>query len=91
MSVIDLFRTQPGEAAAARKPAIYAALDLGAAKTVCFIARTEPTLAGLRPRVIGVGHVSTKGVRAALWWIWRRPPPRSALRLTMRNGWPARR
>ena len=64
MSVIDLFRTQPGEAAAARKPAIYAALDLGAAKTVCFIARTEPTLAGLRPRVIGVGHVSTKGVRA---------------------------
>lgn len=64
MSVIDLFRTQPGDAATARKPAVYAALDLGAAKTVCFIARTEPTLAGLRPRVIGVGHVSTKGVRA---------------------------
>ena len=46
------------------KPGVFAALDIGASKTVCFIARTEQTLAGIRPRVIGVGHVSTKGVRA---------------------------
>ncbi len=46
------------------KPGVYAAVDIGAGKTVCFLARTEQTLAGLRPRVIGVGHVSTRGVRA---------------------------
>jgi len=47
-----------------RKSGVFAALDIGAAKTVCFIAKTEETLAGLRPRVIGVGHQSTRGVRA---------------------------
>lgn len=46
------------------KPGVFAALDIGSAKTVCFIARTEQTLAGLRPRAIGVGHVSTRGLRA---------------------------
>lgn len=46
------------------KPRVFAALDIGSAKTVCFIARTEQTLAGLRPRAIGVGHVSTRGLRA---------------------------
>jgi len=46
------------------KPGVYAAVDIGASKTVCFLARTEQTLAGLRPRAIGVGHVSTRGVRA---------------------------
>lgn len=46
------------------KPGVYAAVDVGASKTVCFLARTEQTLAGLRPRAIGVGHVSTRGVRA---------------------------
>jgi len=52
------------DAPAARKPGVFAGLDIGASKTTCFIAKTEQTLAGLRPRVIGVGHVSTKGVRA---------------------------
>ncbi|KAA5805532.1 cell division protein FtsA [Alkalicaulis satelles] len=61
---MGMFGAAGGESAGARKPALYAALDLGASKTVCFIARTEPTLAGLRPRVIGVGHVPTRGVRA---------------------------
>ncbi|MCC5995019.1 MAG: cell division protein FtsA [Oceanicaulis sp.] len=64
MGMFAMFGGAGADAGAARKPALYAALDLGAAKTVCFIARTEPTLAGLRPRVIGVGHVSTRGVRA---------------------------
>ena len=52
------------DAPAARKAGVFAGLDIGASKTTCFIARTEQTLAGLRPRVIGVGHVSTRGVRA---------------------------
>ncbi len=46
------------------KPGVFAAVDVGTSKTVCFLARTEQTLAGLRPRAIGVGHVSTRGVRA---------------------------
>ncbi|MFW5660663.1 MAG: cell division protein FtsA, partial [Oceanicaulis sp.] len=62
MSRIGAGKAEPG--AAPRKPGVYAALDIGAAKTICFIAKTEQTLAGLRPRVIGVGHQSTRGVRA---------------------------
>ncbi|XBQ14957.1 MAG: cell division protein FtsA [Oceanicaulis sp.] len=62
MSRIRAGKAEPG--AAPRKPGVYAALDIGAAKTICFIAKTEQTLAGLRPRVIGVGHQSTRGVRA---------------------------
>ncbi|MGP1274350.1 MAG: cell division protein FtsA, partial [Caulobacterales bacterium] len=48
----------------ASKTGIYAALEVGAAKTVCFIVRTESTLTGPRPRVIGVGHHSSAGMRA---------------------------
>ncbi|PWE17875.1 cell division protein FtsA [Marinicauda salina] len=51
------------EAAAPRKPGLFAALDIGASKIVCFIVKTEQTLAGARPRVIGVGHQSSRGVR----------------------------
>jgi cell division protein FtsA len=58
------FLKSRGDAPAARKPGVFAGLDVGASKTTCFIAKTEQTLAGLRPRVIGVGHVSTKGMRA---------------------------
>jgi len=62
------FFKQGGASSAAtppRKSGVFAALDIGASKTVCFIAKTEETLAGLRPRVIGVGHQSTRGVRAS--------------------------
>ncbi len=48
----------------AKKPAVFAALDVGAAKTACFIVKVEQTVVGARPRVIGVGHQSTRGVRA---------------------------
>jgi cell division protein FtsA len=63
MGVMGVFKSR-SEAPAARKPGVFAGLDIGASKTTCFIARTEQTLAGMRPRVIGVGHVPTKGVRA---------------------------
>ena len=46
------------------KSGVYAALEVGAAKTVCFIVKTEATLTGTRPRVIGVGHHSSAGMRA---------------------------
>ncbi len=47
-----------------RKSGIYAALDIGASKTVCLITKIEQTLAGSHPRVIGVGHQSTRGLRS---------------------------
>ena len=47
-----------------KKPSMFAALDIGAAKTVCFIVKLEQTVVGARPRVVGVGHQSTRGVRA---------------------------
>lgn len=62
MGMMGLFKAK-GEAQAVRRSGVYAALDIGAAKSTCFIAKTEPTLAGPRPRVIGVGHGPTKGVR----------------------------
>lgn len=63
MGVMNFLKLS-SDAPAARKAGVFAGLDIGASKTTCFIARTEQTLAGLRPRVIGVGHVSSKGVRA---------------------------
>ncbi|TRO90665.1 cell division protein FtsA [Glycocaulis profundi] len=48
---------------AQRKPAVLAALEVGASKTVCFIVKMENTLTGPRPRVVGVGHQSSRGVR----------------------------
>ena len=64
MGMMSVFKSKAEAPAASRKPGVFAALDIGAAKTICFIARTEQTLAGLRPRIIGVGHQSTRGVRA---------------------------
>ncbi|MFP4519595.1 MAG: cell division protein FtsA [Oceanicaulis sp.] len=64
MGMMSFFKGKAEAPAVTRKPGVFAALDIGAAKTICFIAKTEPTLAGLRPRVIGVGHQSTRGVRA---------------------------
>lgn len=54
---------KPPAPAPSRKPAIFAALEVGASKIVCFIVKTENTLTGPRPRVIGVGHQSSRGVR----------------------------
>lgn len=50
--------------AANGKPGVFAALEVGAAKTVCFIVKTEATIAGTRARVIGVGHHASAGMRA---------------------------
>jgi len=64
MGLIHFFRDKSSAAAAPAKPGLFAALDIGASKTVCFIARTEQTLAGLRPRIVGVGYQPTRGMRA---------------------------
>ena len=61
-----LFR--PDENAAGQKTAkpasVFAALDIGATKIACFIVKTEQTVVGPRPRVIGVAHQPSRGVRA---------------------------
>ena len=64
MGFMDRFIAKADATPAARKPGVFAALDIGTSKTVCFIAKTEQTLAGLRARVIGVGHQSTRGIKA---------------------------
>lgn len=64
MGLMSFLGSKPETPVAVRKPGVFAALDVGASKTVCFIAKTEQTLAGVRPRVIGVGHQSTRGIRA---------------------------
>ncbi len=45
---------------------VLAALDLGSSKVCCFIARVdrEPGGRALRPRVIGIGHQASAGMRA---------------------------
>ena len=51
------------DAGGAPKPGFFAALEVGTSKTVCFIVKSEATLAGSRLRVVGVGHHSSRGVR----------------------------
>ncbi|MCC5981453.1 MAG: cell division protein FtsA [Oceanicaulis sp.] len=63
MGLFGLFSSSGNEAAGG-KPGVFAALEVGAAKTVCFIVKTEATLTGTRPRVIGVSHQSSAGMRA---------------------------
>ncbi|MFN3835499.1 MAG: hypothetical protein ACK4NO_06330 [Glycocaulis sp.] len=63
MGLFGLIAGNSAEAAGG-KPGVFAALEVGAAKTVCFIVRTEATLTGTRPRVIGVSHQSSAGMRA---------------------------
>lgn len=60
---MGLFTGKGGDQASG-KSGVYAALEVGAAKTVCFIVKTEATLTGSRPRVVGVGHHSSAGIRA---------------------------
>ena len=42
---------------------VCAALDVGSSKIACFIAKTDPTISGPRPRVVGVGHQSSRGMQ----------------------------
>ncbi|KPP80536.1 MAG: cell division protein FtsA [Oceanicaulis sp. HLUCCA04] len=60
---MGLFTGKGGDQASG-KSGVYAALEVGAAKTVCFIVKSEATLTGTRPRVVGVGHHSSAGIRA---------------------------
>lgn len=65
MSVFEFLRPQDSAKGNNGKgPGVCAALDVGSSKIACFIARTDQTIAGPRPRVIGVGHQSSRGVRA---------------------------
>lgn len=65
MGVFDRISSVEKNAAAAdtSKPGLFAALEVGTSKTVCFIVRNEQTLTGSRMRVVGVGHHSSRGVR----------------------------
>ena len=66
MSVLDFFRSRQADSVTGGKAAggVCAALDVGSSKIACFIARTDQTVSGPRPRVVGVGHQSSRGVRA---------------------------
>lgn len=65
MSVFDFLRSSaPGGAGKGKSPGVCAALDVGSSKIAAFIAKTDETIAGPRPRVIGVGHQSSQGVRS---------------------------
>lgn len=55
---------QSAAGGASARPGVCAALDLGSAKITCFISRNEDTATGSRPRVIGVGHQPSRGIRA---------------------------
>lgn len=65
MSVFEFLRPQSaGNGVNGKAPGVCAALDVGSSKIACFIAKTDQTIAGPRPRVVGVGHQSSRGVRA---------------------------
>lgn len=64
MSLLGMFRSRNAASGKAAKPAgVCAALDVGSSKVGCFIAKTDQTIAGPRPRMVGVGHQSSRGVR----------------------------
>ena len=65
MSMFDFLRSgAAGGTSKGKTPGVCAALDVGSSKIACFIAKTDETIAGPRPRVIGVGHQSSRGVRS---------------------------
>ena len=65
MSVFEFLRPQAvRNGSNGKTPGVCAALDVGSSKIACFIAKTDQTIAGPRPRVVGVGHQSSRGVRA---------------------------
>ena len=47
------------------RPGVYAALDVGSSKVVCFVARVEPAREGHRQKtkVLGVGYGESAGIR----------------------------
>ncbi|WP_421790887.1 cell division protein FtsA [Hyphobacterium sp.] len=66
MSLFSFLSPKSPGAPAPSNPGLCAALDLGSSKTVCFISRTEQTAEGPRPRVIGVGHQSARGMKGGV-------------------------
>ena len=64
MSLFSFLRPKSAMSSAPGTPGVCAALDVGSSKIACFISKTEQTAAGPRPRVVGVGHQSSRGVRA---------------------------
>lgn len=66
MSVFDFLRPRRSSSVTGSKAqgGVCAALDVGSSKVACFIAKTDQTISGPRPRVVGVGHQSSRGVRA---------------------------
>ena len=65
MSVFEFLSPQnAGNGSNSKTPGVCAALDVGSSKIACFIAKADQTIAGPRPRVVGVGHQSSRGVRA---------------------------
>ncbi len=73
MSTLSTGMTPKMRPLSARKSAVMAAIDIGAAKTACVIARLEPTGASdagdgrtHRCRVLGIGHQRSRGVKGGV-------------------------
>jgi cell division protein FtsA len=66
VSGFSLFGKTRSSSASTARPGVCAALDLGSSKTVCFISRSEQTAEGPRPRIIGVGHQSARGMKGGV-------------------------
>lgn len=66
MSLFSFSSGSKSASAGQARPGVCAALDLGSSKTVCFISRTEQTAEGPRPRIIGVGHQSARGMKGGV-------------------------
>ncbi|MHA6287212.1 cell division protein FtsA [Maricaulis sp. CAU 1757] len=65
MSVFSFLRpVQASPVDGVKTTGVCAALDVGTSKIACFIAKSDQTVSGPRPRVVGVGHQSSRGVRA---------------------------
>jgi cell division protein FtsA len=65
VSFFGLFGSNASAAnSASKNQGVCAALDVGSSKIACFIAKSDETISGPRPRMIGVGHQSSRGVRA---------------------------
>ncbi|WP_420433518.1 cell division protein FtsA [Hyphobacterium sp.] len=66
MSLLRLFGSGESKPNMPSRPGVCAALDLGSSKTVCFISKAEQTAEGPRPRIIGVGHQSARGMKGGV-------------------------
>ena len=64
MSMFDFMQPRQDQVSKSNaNQGICAALDVGSSKIACFIAKTDQTISGPRPRVIGVGHQSSRGMK----------------------------